>query len=130
MTTPANLRALARVVESADAKNPAALWDIDGDIADVVGAPKHRVPDSYTSSLDAAVTLALQHGFIATLGCIAADGLPGCCLCTSTDPVTEVWGVSLASGDAVGRLARATVAAALRARAAEMEAGREPSSDA
>lgn len=78
---------------------------------------KWTVP-AYTASLDAALSLAMPHGFIAALGCIAADGLPGCCICTSTDPVTEFWGLSAGGTDATGRLARATIAAALRARLA------------
>lgn len=73
-------------------------------------------PPNYTSSLDAALPEALKHGFIASLGTIAADGLPGCCICTSTDPVKHVWGVGFGR-DEIGRLARATIAAALRAQA-------------
>jgi hypothetical protein len=76
----------------------------------------------YTASLDAATTLALRHGFIATIGCIAADGLPGCLICTCTDPVREVWGLSAAGTDQLGRLARATTSAALRAAAEDLPA--------
>lgn len=73
-----------------------------------------------TASLDAALTLVRSvKCFIAALGDIAADGLPGCCLCVSTDPVHEIWGIALGGGDPDGKLARATVSAALRALAAE-----------
>jgi hypothetical protein len=74
-----------------------------------------------TASFDAAASLVrMTQGFIAALGDIAADGLPGCCICVSTDPVIEVWGVSIGGGDNPdGRLARAMTAAALRAMAEE-----------
>jgi len=77
-------------------------------------------PPRWTASLDAALTLVRSvKCFIAALGDIAADGLPGCCLCVSTDPVHEIWGIALGGGDPDGKLARATVSAALRALAAE-----------
>jgi hypothetical protein len=85
--------------------------------------PRGPLP-AFTASLDAALSEALKHGFVAAFGCIAADGLPGCCLCISTDPVREVWGISTGGGDdQKGRLARATIAAALRARAEEAKDG-------
>lgn len=73
----------------------------------------------FTASLDAALSLVRRtRCFIAALSDIAADGLPGCCLCVSTDPVREVWGVSAGGGNGPDeRLARAATAAALRARA-------------
>lgn len=82
------------------------------------------LPD-LTGSLDAAVGLSIEFGFIATLGDLVADGLPGCVLCTSTDPVITYTGISLAGKDPVGRLARAVTSACLTARAAELEAASE-----
>lgn len=67
-------------------------------------------------SLDAALSLA-KVGFVAALSELAADGLPGCCICTdtSTSPPKYVWGVSYTPGSVVERLARATTAVAIRA---------------
>lgn len=78
-----------------------------------------------TGSLDAAVGLSIEFGFIGTLGDLVADGLPGCVLCTSTDPLIHHTGMSLAGKDHVGRLARAVTSACLLAKAAELEAAGE-----
>jgi len=78
-----------------------------------------------TGSLDDAVKLSIEFGFIATLGDLVADGLPGCVLCTSTDPVIHHTGMSLAGKDHIGRLARAVTSACLLAKAAELEAAGE-----
>ena len=78
-----------------------------------------------TGSLDDAVKLSIEFGFIATLGDIVADGLPGCVLCTSTNPIIHQTGMSLAGKDPVGRLARAVTSASLLAKAALLEAAGE-----
>ena len=82
-------------------------------------APWHSGPPFYTASLDAAMAEALRYGFV-NVGSIAADGMPGCCIVTCTDPVTVVTGLSAGGTDDLGRLARATIAAALRAMLASM----------
>jgi hypothetical protein len=70
----------------------------------------------YTASLDAAMS-PTGDWFIAQMGDLVADGMPGVCLCTSTDPLKHVWGTSCGDDSHTARLARAYTAAALRARA-------------
>lgn len=92
-------------------------------IHDVAGGSDF-LPD-ITGSIDAAVGLSIEFGFIASLGDLVADGLPGCVLCTSTDPLIQHTGMSLAGKDHIGRLARAVTSACLLAKAAELEADGE-----
>jgi hypothetical protein len=103
-----------------------ALQDmIASDIGGWLVGGNHPQPikvTAYTASLDAAMAEALRYGLV-NVGSIAADGMPGCCIVTCTDPVTEVWGLSAGGTDDLGRLARATIAAALRARLAQMGDG-------
>lgn len=130
MTTPAELRALAERVmklqgpcREADRRIDHTRFTSPPHYLELSLRDKWDVPH-FTASLDAAVAqiAALNGPFIAQMGDIAADGLPGVCLCISTDPVKEVWGICLGGGsDHVGRLARAATAAALLARAAMME---------
>lgn len=92
---------------------------LDASLADVFDPPETLYagpPPPYTKSIDNAATLARKAGgFIVTMGDIVADGLPGACICISTDPVREVWGVSTGGGAENEMLARALCAAALRA---------------
>ena len=74
-----------------------------------------------TSSIDDAMELALEFGFVLALGGLVADGLPGCVLCVSTNPLVTYTGTSLAGKDSTGRLARAVTAACLAAKASELE---------
>jgi hypothetical protein len=74
-------------------------------------------PPAYTSSLDAAASLA-DRWEIAALGDMVADGLPGAVLLLSTDPVKHVSGIGYGTRES-GCLARALTAAALRAMAQE-----------
>lgn len=109
MNTRDYLLALAERVEALAGPDG---W-VDTLVWHAVGSGEAYTP-AYTASLDAAMTLPIK-GFIAAMGEIVADGLPGVCLCVSTDPVREVWGVSYGAGDVTDRLARAYTAAALRA---------------
>jgi hypothetical protein len=74
-----------------------------------------------TSSIDDAMELALEFGFVLALGDLVADGLPGCVLCVSTNPLVTYTGTSLAGKDSTGRLARAVTAACLAAKASQLE---------
>lgn len=109
------LLVLATMIEELDRGSET----IDATLAGVFDPPKTLYdgpPPPYTKSIDNAATLARKAGgFIVTMGDIAADGLPGACICISTDPVKEVWGVSTGGGEENERLARALCAAALRA---------------
>jgi len=130
MTTDrATLLALAHRVEAASGPDRALSADILKAVGytthawrvfDPNGKPCQQVPD-VLASIDAALSLVRRAKcFLATMGDLAGDGLPGCCLCVSTDPVQEVWGVSFGGGsDPDERLARATTAAVLRALAQE-----------
>jgi hypothetical protein len=71
-------------------------------------------PRRYTASIDAAVSL-VSDWVIASLGDLVADGLPGAVLLVDTDPVKHTTGVGYGARES-GCLARALVAAALRAR--------------
>lgn len=109
------LLVLATMIEELDRGSET----IDASLSDVFGLTEtfyDGLSPSYTKSIDDAATLARKAGgFIVTMGDIVADGLPGACICISTDPVREVWGVSTGGGAENERLARALCAAALRA---------------
>lgn len=79
-------------------------------------------PPAFTKSMNDAVSLVPSDAFIAALSEIAAEGMPGCCLCTdtSTSPPTEFWGLGLQRGDRWEILARCITAASLRAIAGAM----------
>ncbi len=74
---------------------------------------------AYTASLDAAVSLVPSGCLLVAMSDIAADGMPGVCLCsdTSASPPVEHWGISIAANRQAA-LALALCAAALRARLA------------
>lgn len=113
MENKAELLALAERVEGLSGANFAIEQQIG---AEVFGPQPYLFP-AFTASLDAAMGLVPSPGFIAALSEIAADGLPGCCICTSTNPLTEHWGLGLQRGERAEVLARCVTAAALRARA-------------
>jgi hypothetical protein len=143
--TRADLLALAVRVEAADAADRALdaeiVWRTTPGIVGIERGPMDDSEDdflfewwprrpwaaswltvpAFTASIDAAASLARKSsGFIAAMGDIAADGLPGVCLCIGTDPLKHVWGVSTGGGpDPDGKLARAMTAAALRVLAEE-----------
>lgn len=118
--TRATLLALASRVE-------AATWadrELDALVAEAHwqsrwgrSKPKDIKVEPVTSSMDAAVSLVPTNAFIAALSEIAADGMPGCCICTdtSTTPPTEFWGLGLQRGERWEVLARCVTAASLRA---------------
>jgi hypothetical protein len=87
-------------------------WLADRVVNSIVTIWRH-IPN-FTASLDAAMSLA-GDWFIAQMGDLAADGLPGVCLCIDTNPVRHVWGVASGYDASSARLARAYTAAALRA---------------
>ena len=119
MTRRSDLLALAARVEAAQGEDHKLDVDIECAL-EWPYAPWTGEARALTASLDAAASLVRStQGFIAALGDIAADGMPGCCICISTDPVREVWGVSDAGDGPDGRLARAMTAAALLAMAEE-----------
>lgn len=93
MTRRETLQALAERVmrlEGPCEKTDAAILY---DVLDVM--QNHKGP-AYTASLDAAMTLGEKFLLVA-MSDIAADGLPGVCLCsdTSTAPPREHWGIAL-----------------------------------
>jgi hypothetical protein len=108
---PERLLELAERVEAATGPN----FQLEQEIGAAV-FPKRTDPyPPYTASIDAAMTLA-EDFILVALSDIAA-GLTGCCLCsdTTTNPPTEHWGIPREVGPREQVLARAVVAAALRA---------------
>jgi hypothetical protein len=83
------------------------------------------IAPAFTASLDAAMSLGRDYLLVA-MSDIAADGMPGVCLCsdTSSSPPKEHWGIpSCAPGEPLWQvMARAYTAATLRALAADMDA--------
>jgi len=117
--TRADLIALAERVELCDGSNRHAAFQLGVEALCAMG--RNPLDPNPALSIDAAFSLIDNLGgpFIAAMGDIAANGLPGVCLCTSTDPVREVWGIGYGH-DYIGKFARAATAAALRARAEDL----------